>query len=105
MRAAPFRIANGRLCFALRLTPKGGRNALEGWVEAADGSLQLKARVSAPPHEGAANAALVGLLARHFGVAKSKVAIVAGTSARIKRVEVEGDAALAARLPQWEKAP
>jgi hypothetical protein len=106
MRVAPFRIANGKLCFAVRLTARGGRDAVEGWAQAADGSVHLKTRVAAPPHEGAANAALVALLARHFGVAKSKVAIVAGMAARIKRVELEGDAnALAACLPQWEKAP
>ena len=106
MRAAAFRIASGKMTFAVRLTPKGGRDAIEGWQEGADGARYLEARVSAAPHDGEANEALIALLARALDVAKSKVKIVSGVSARIKRVEVEGDAsALAARLAQWEKAP
>ena len=50
----------------------------------------------APPVGGAANAALIRLLARRLGVAKSRVSLVSGTTARNKIVEIEGvtDAAL-----------
>ena len=106
MKEAAFRIAPDRIAFAVRLTPKGGRDAVEGWAIGADGLSYLKARVSALPHDGEANEALLVLLARLFGIAKSRVKIIAGQSARIKRVEVEGDAAaLAARMAQWEKTP
>lgn len=105
MRETPFRTTPGKISFAVRLTPKGGRDAIEGWASGADGQHYLKVRVSAPPHEGEANEALIALLACTLDVAKSKVRLVAGASARIKRVEVDGDPqALAARLAQWEKA-
>ena len=106
MKGSAFRIASGKIIFTVRLTPKGGRDAIEGWKRGADGLEYLKARVSAAPHDGEANEALVELLARSLGVAKSKVKIVSGASARIKRMEVEGDTPmLAARLSQWEKTP
>lgn len=106
MRAAAYRIASGKITFAVRLTPKGGRDVIEGWQQGADDARYLKARVSAAPHDGKANEALIVLLARALGIAKSKVKIVSGASARMKRVEVEGDtSALAALLTQWEKTP
>ena len=47
-------------------------------------------RVVAPPVDGAANAALIRLLAKRLGVAKSKVSLVSGATARNKIVEIEG---------------
>ncbi len=89
----------GAVTFHVRLTPKGGRDAVEGWSEAADGSVHLKARVRAVPEDGKANTALVALLAATLDVPKSAVRIVSGATARLKRVEIVGDAvALAARL-------
>lgn len=85
--------------FHVRLTPKGGRDAVEGWSAASDGSEHLKARVRAVPEDGKANAALVALLAATLDVPKSAVRIASGATARLKRVEITGDAAaLAARL-------
>lgn len=52
----------------------------------ADGS--LKVHVNAPPQEGRANERLVELLAKHFGVAKSHITIVHGTSGRKKVIEI-----------------
>lgn len=85
---------------AVRLTPRGGRDAVEGWATGADGKAFLKARVAAPPVEGEANAALTALLAKVLRVSKSAVRIAAGDTARLKQVEVEGldEAALTAAL-------
>lgn len=47
------------------------------------------AKVAAPPVDGKANDALIRLIADHFGVAKSRVTIQTGASARLKRVLVE----------------
>lgn len=92
-------IADDHLRVVVRLTPKGGRDVLEGLARDANGKSMLKARVAAPPEGGEANAALVLLLAKAFGVPKSAVTIVRGTTARLKQVTIKGDVRkLAARL-------
>ncbi len=89
----------GGVGFRVRLTPKGGRDAIDGWTAGADGSEYLKCRVSAPPEDGKANAALVALLAKALGVAKSAIRIAAGEPARLKSIHiVPAPAALARRL-------
>ena len=50
----------------------------------------LKLRVSAAAADGAANAAVVALVARSLRVPKSAVRIAAGETARVKRLEIEG---------------
>lgn len=83
----------------VRLTPKGGRDAIEGWWTDGAGRSALKARVAAPPEDGKANTALIGLLARTLAVRKSDVRIASGATSRLKTVEVDGDETLlAARL-------
>jgi uncharacterized protein YggU (UPF0235/DUF167 family) len=76
----------------VRLTPRGGRDRIDGWADDPErpGQKLLRARVAAPPVDGAANAALVRLIAGALGVPKSAVALVAGQTARIKTVEVTG---------------
>jgi hypothetical protein len=74
----------------VRLTPRGGRDGLDGWGQDEAGRTYLKARVSAAPTEGQANAALIKLIAKRLGVAKSAVSIVSGESARLKTLEVQG---------------
>ena len=77
----------------MRVTPRGGRDSL-----AAGTDEHLAARLAAAPVDGAANDALVALVARYFGVAKRDVALVAGQTARLKRLTINGDpAALAQR--------
>ena len=90
--------ASGR-SIMIRLTPKGGRDALDGIETLSDGRPVLKARVRAAPTEGEANAALVFLLAKTLDVPRRTVTLAAGETSRIKRIAIEGDgAALAARL-------
>ena len=76
----------------VRLIPRSGRTELAG---SRDGRLLV--RVTAPPVEGAANAALIGLIADHFAVPRRAVRIVAGARSRQKRVAVEGITLEAAR--------
>ncbi len=79
--------------FVVRLTPKAGRDRIDGWANAADGTRLLKARVSAPPEHGKANAALIALLAKALDVPASAMAIASGQTARIKHIVLRGDAA------------
>ncbi len=84
--------------FAVRLTPKGGRDAIEGWA-AVDGKFHLKARVASPPEDGKANKALIGLLAKSLSVAKSSVWIASGETSRLKTIDIDGNVQqLTARL-------
>ncbi len=69
----------------VRLTPRAGCDAIEGWRDDV-----LRVRVAAAPVDGAANAALIRLLAKALGVAASRVTIVSGATGRTKTVEVEG---------------
>jgi uncharacterized protein (TIGR00251 family) len=97
----PWSIARDGLLVAVRLTPKGGRDAIDGVEVLADGKPVLKARVRAAPSDGEANEALIRLLAKTLGVPRRDVSLDAGATARIKRVRIVGDgAALAARLAQ-----
>jgi uncharacterized protein (TIGR00251 family) len=75
----------------VRLTPRGGRDAIEGVERRADGRPVLKARVRAAPFEGQANDALCRLLAHELGVAPRQVEITTGEGARIKRLRITGD--------------
>jgi uncharacterized protein (TIGR00251 family) len=101
MGARPWTAAAGGLLLDVRLTPKGGRDALDGIAPLADGRAVLKARVRAAPHEGAANAALTRLIAKAAGVPASQVTIVGGTTARIKRLRIDGEPrTIAAALAQ-----
>lgn len=75
---------------AVRLTPRGGADRIEGWGRDDAGRLFLKARVRAVPVEGEANAALEALLAKALGIARSRVAVARGTTQRLKTVEIDG---------------
>lgn len=74
----------------VKVTPKGGRDAVEGWTADAAGRPMLKLRVSAAPADGAANAAVIVLIAKALKTPKSSVRIAAGDTARIKRLEIDG---------------
>ncbi len=79
------------IMLAVRLTPKGGRDAIDGVEILADGRAVLKVRVRAAPSEGEANKALVRLLAKAVGVPSRDVALIAGATARVKRLAISGD--------------
>ncbi len=80
------------LLLTLRVSPKASREAIVGVMPTQDGHA-LKISVTAPPDKGKANAAVVALLAKAFGVAKSSVAVVSGETDRRKIVRIAGDPA------------
>ena len=71
--------------FAVRLTPRGGSDRVDGVVDGV-----LRARVAAPPIEGAANQALLRLIAQELDVPRRDVRLVAGAAGRTKLVAVDG---------------
>ena len=89
--ARPWAPTPGGVALAVRLTPKGGRDAIDGIERLADERAVLNVRVAAPPSEGKSNAALVRLLAKAVGVPPRDVALAAGATARIKRLIISGD--------------
>lgn len=82
----------------VHVQPRASRDAVLGWKAGA-----LKVALCAPPVEGAANAALVGLLAGALGLKKREIAVVAGQASRRKIVEIHAadEAALKERLERW----
>lgn len=86
-----FRPARDGIDLFVRLTPRGGGDALDGVENTADGRSHLKARVRAAPEKGAANAALEKLVAESLGLPRRSVSVVAGGTARLKTVRLEGD--------------
>ncbi len=87
----PWRATARGIELHVRLTPRGGRDALEGCETRDDGRTVLKARVRAVPEDGKANAALTKLIAKTLGLASSAVRVVAGETARVKTIEISGD--------------
>lgn len=74
----------------LRLTPKGGKDAVDGIETLSDGRRVIKARVRAAPENGKANAALIDLVAGLLKAPKSAVSIRSGETARIKQIFIAG---------------
>jgi uncharacterized protein len=91
--AAAWRITAEGLSLLVRLTPRGGRDALEGAEMLADGRLAIRARVRAAPTGGEANDALRVLLGKALDVPRSRVRIASGAASRTKTVVIEGDGA------------
>lgn len=102
--ALPFQPGPDGVRVAVRLTPKGGRDAVDGLGRDTEGRTFVKARVSAPPEKGAANEALIALLAKTWGVPKSSLSLVSGATARTKIVRIAGEAStLLPRLEAWAR--
>lgn len=91
MASPPWNAVAGGVSLSVRLTPKGGRDAIDGIAVLADGSAVVKARVSAAPSEGEANAALIKLIAKSLRIPQRDVTLIAGDTARLKRLTVAGD--------------
>ena len=95
----PWRPTVDGVVIACRLTPKGGRDAIDGAARLADGTSVLLARVRSAPEDGRANEALRALLPEKLNVSLSSVRLVTGAKSRVKQIAIAGDAgALIARL-------
>ena len=87
----PWRYSTGGISIALRVTPRGGRDDIDGVETLANGRTVVMVRVRAIAEGGEANRAVVELLARALDVPKGKVRVLSGTTSRLKQVAVDGD--------------
>ena len=91
--ADPWRYSTQGISVALRVTPRGGRDDIDGVETLANGRSVVKVRVRAIAEGGEANRAVTGLLAKALGVTKASVRILSGTTSRLKQIAVDGDSA------------
>ena len=99
MSDEPWRPTLDGILVACRLTPKGGRDAIDGVARLSDGKTVLLVRVRSAPEDGRANGALRALLAAKLDAPVSRVRVAAGAKNRLKQIAVTGDpTALIARL-------
>ncbi len=89
--ADPWRYSTQGVSVALRVTPRGGRDDIDGIETLADGRAVVKVRVRAVAEGGEANRAVTELLAKALGVPKAVVRVVAGATSRLKQVSIAGD--------------
>jgi uncharacterized protein len=89
----PWRSVPGGVQVALRVTPRGGRDAIDGIEILSDGRSVLKLRVRAVADGGEANRAVTALLAKSLGVPKATVQLLSGATSRLKQVAISGDPA------------
>jgi uncharacterized protein (TIGR00251 family) len=86
----------------LKATPKAKRDQFGGLLDEPDGGKSLKISVTAAPEDGKANAAIIALLAKEWGVAKSAISVVSGATDRRKLVEIRGPSQdLLSKLQAW----
>src|SRR6201996_8388606 len=89
----PWRYSTQGISVALRVTPRGGRDDIDGIETLADGRSVVKIRVRAIAEGGEANRAVTELLAKALGVPRARVRILSGATSRLKQMAVEGDPA------------
>lgn len=76
---------SGAIVFGVRVVPRASKSEIVGAHAGA-----LKIRIASPPVDGAANAELVRLLSKTFGVSKSEIEIVGGPTSKTKQVKIAG---------------
>ena len=89
----PWRTASEGISVALRVTPRGGRDDVDGVETLTNGRSVVRLRVRAVADGGKANRAVTELLARALGVPKANVRLLSGATSRLKQVAIDGDPA------------
>jgi len=75
---------DGSVTFKVCVVPRSSKSEIVG-----EHYRSLKIRLTAPPVDGAANAELIKLLAKHFGVSKADIQIVGGEASKNKRIKID----------------
>jgi uncharacterized protein (TIGR00251 family) len=89
----PWRYSSEGVSVALRVTPRGGRDDIDGIETLANGRAVVKVRVRAIAEGGEANRAVTELLAKALRVPKAKVRLLSGATSRMKQIAIDGDPA------------
>jgi len=89
----PWRTSSEGISVALRVTPRGGRDDIDGVEILSDGRSVLKVRVRAIADGGEANRAVTELLAKSLRVPKGSVRLLSGATSRLKQIAIDGDPA------------
>lgn len=79
-----------QLLLNIRVQPRASKDEIVG----PHGADSIKVRITAPPVDGKANAHLIKFLAKSFGVAKSQVELISGTTGRDKRLAITAPTSL-----------
>lgn len=98
MTSSLFESCDGGVRFILRVTPKAGRNQIQSVMRDAAGNLLLKVAVTDVPEDGKANKAVIKLLSKSFGIAKSDIDILSGETSRVKKLFMRMEPAAAEAL-------
>lgn len=100
--ASPVTVSGDGVRVALRVTPRAGRDRIDGLITDGDGRAALKLSVTAVPEDGKANVAVLKLLAKAWDVPRTALSVASGAAARRKIVHIAGDGpALARRINAW----
>jgi uncharacterized protein YggU (UPF0235/DUF167 family) len=91
--ADPWRFSTQGISVAVRVTPRSGRDEVDGLETLADGRIVLKVRVRAIADGGEANRAVTEVIAKALDVPRTKVRIRSGMTSRLKQIAVDGDPA------------
>ena len=89
----PWRTSPAGISIALRVTPRGGRDDIDGIETLANRRSVVKVRVRAIADGGEANRAVTELLAKSLRVPKAHVRLLSGATSRLKQVAIDGDPA------------
>ena len=87
-----WQISKHGLTLRVRVMPNASKNAVTGIYVAGDGVMSLKVSTTAQPEKGKANKAVIAILAKKLGKAKSSFSVIAGQTDRNKVILVDGDA-------------
>src|SRR5437879_2564172 len=86
----PIRRETQSMRINVRVIPRSSSNRLE-WQDGQEGKKgTIRARLTAPPVDGAANAALIELLSKQLALPRRNIEIVRGTTGRQKIIEIAG---------------
>lgn len=98
---AAFRLGPDGLDLFLKVTPKAAQDRVEGLRQTAQGTTRLIVKVTAPPDQGKANAAVIRLLSKALGLAACSFTIITGETDRYKTLRLSVTSAEQNQILSW----